>query len=245
MFKPPPDPKTFQVLKHRSPTDLKGSKKPKAVLDEDDYVEKVGQIIERDFFPELEKLRRALKGGPGTRAEDKALGSASTAQVDQSPATFETPDLGLNKGPRYSRDRTPAVPDHPQESSLLQASPGRVEEANKVDDADETRKVSSSSSTSMRLDEFMAKHTGEDNESFNELAEESRQVCDRSIRGGGSNYGSPRNGILKFQAFWFRRSSSGATGGCSRRTSSCRSRTSGWSSRCRGTTTTTWMAARG
>jgi len=49
-FKSPPDPQTLKALKRRSSRGVK-------VLDEDEYVEKVAKIVERDFFPELENLK--------------------------------------------------------------------------------------------------------------------------------------------------------------------------------------------
>ena len=49
-FKSPPDPSTLKALTKRA------SKRNVRVLDEDEYVEKVEKIIEKDFFPELERL---------------------------------------------------------------------------------------------------------------------------------------------------------------------------------------------
>jgi hypothetical protein len=48
-FKTPPDPSTLKALSKRP-------NKRVRVLDEDEYVEKVEKIIEKDFFPELERL---------------------------------------------------------------------------------------------------------------------------------------------------------------------------------------------
>lgn len=37
------------------------AKKQKIVLDEDQYVEMVGKVIERDYFPDLDKFRTHLE----------------------------------------------------------------------------------------------------------------------------------------------------------------------------------------
>jgi hypothetical protein len=49
-FKTPPDPSTLKVLTKRT------TKRKIRVLDEDEYVQKVEKIIEKDFFPELDRL---------------------------------------------------------------------------------------------------------------------------------------------------------------------------------------------
>lgn len=36
-------------------------KKPKIVLEEDDYTKNIGDIIERDFFPNISKLESKLE----------------------------------------------------------------------------------------------------------------------------------------------------------------------------------------
>ena len=48
VFKHPPDVNTLGVIK---------KKRKVKVLDEDEYVEKLEKIIERDFFPEIDKLK--------------------------------------------------------------------------------------------------------------------------------------------------------------------------------------------
>merc|ERR1719232_1907612 len=70
-------------------------------MDEDEYVAKVEKIIERDFFPELDKLkaqsdyidaRERKDYETMSRLEEKYSGvRPKTGNRLQSPATFETP----------------------------------------------------------------------------------------------------------------------------------------------------------
>merc|ERR1719481_486862 len=82
-------------------------------MDEDEYIGKVEKIIERDFFPELEKLkaqsdyidaRERKDYETMSRLEEKYSGvRPDTGKRLQSPATFETPQ----DDPRESDPRRP------------------------------------------------------------------------------------------------------------------------------------------
>ena len=100
---------TFKVP--QSPiSKAKARKRRIKVLDEDDYVEKVEEIIERDFFPELEKLkaqneyieaRERKDYVTMSRLQEKYSGCRPATGRLQSPATFETPqDLPRENDPR-------------------------------------------------------------------------------------------------------------------------------------------------
>ena len=125
------------------------------VMDEDEYVDKVEKIIERDFFPELEKLkaqsdyidaRERKDYETMSRLEEKYSGvRPDTGKRLQSPATFETP---LDE-PRESDPKRPET---------VQDNNDNVSEK-PADDTEER----------VTLDKFMANHTSEDNESFIEL----------------------------------------------------------------------------
>jgi len=152
IFKEPPSPATMTVKR----------KRPKQkVLDEDAFVSKVSSIIERDFFPELEKLDAQREYIEASERNDVAAMNRlrerfSTARAGHqgragSPETFETP---LEE----SRQK---------EEAEVNPTPSTSSVAGSVSGEEPSKGPS--------LDSFLAKHTSEDNESFNEIAEESRQ----------------------------------------------------------------------
>merc|ERR1719334_2602360 len=130
-------------------------------MDEDDYIGQVEKIIERDFFPELEKLKaqneyieaRDRKDyATMNRLQEKYSGCRpATGGRLPSPATFETPqDLPRENDPR-----------RPEEST-------EFEELSKT----ESEYLPNKEKNQVTLDKFLASHTSEDNESFIEIQEE-------------------------------------------------------------------------
>jgi len=134
------------------------------VLAEEDYVDRVEAIIERDYFPELEKLHAQAdyidaKERNDTvtmmRLQEKYSGCKPVATRLASPATFETPqDL-----PREADPRRPGGTTEPDET------PDNKEEK-EVSPPEEKKKKKQS------LDDFLANHTSEDNMSFDDIQEE-------------------------------------------------------------------------
>lgn len=49
--------KDLEIFKKPSGAPLRSKRLRAKILDEDTYVERMGLIIERDFFPDLEKLK--------------------------------------------------------------------------------------------------------------------------------------------------------------------------------------------
>ena len=137
------------------------------VMDEDEYVAKVEKIIERDFFPELEKLKAQSEYIDArdrkdyetmSRLEEKYSGvRPDTGKRCNSPDTFETP----LDAPRESDPRRPSVDKDDSSSS--------EKEKNALEDSKDKEE------DKVTLDKFMANHTSEDNESFIELQVENER----------------------------------------------------------------------
>jgi len=168
VFKKPLDPDLLAKVRKRKVK----------VLDEDEFMERVEKIVERDFFPELEKLKARnefldakARGDfitmnrlqekysgcrPGT-GESSFGGRGGPGRRMTSPATFETPEEPV-------RENDPRRPD-----SRCSWAGGSGKDSDKVsvleDEKDEVE----------NLDKFLANHTSEDNESFFELQKEAEK----------------------------------------------------------------------
>ncbi|XP_067941231.1 splicing factor ESS-2 homolog [Watersipora subatra] len=142
--------------------------KPKKILEEDAYEESIVKIIERDYYPDLPKLRAQseyleakarndteklreihLKYGP--RKEKPATQQAdSTSDIYSTPASFDTPAT--------------------TNEQLTTPGPGAEAHRKEKQPKEDVSKVEGD--TSMRLDKFLSVHTSEDNESFVELMDD-------------------------------------------------------------------------
>ncbi|KYN03536.1 Protein DGCR14 like protein [Cyphomyrmex costatus] len=129
------------------------STQPK-ILDEDTYIEKMSDIIQKDFFPHLEKLQAqnqyldALEQNDMNRMRELYAKYSSGQPVTErpiSPATFETPLR------RAESDESP-----PTTEALSQKT--SVESINRDDNENK-----------IGLDDYLSTHTSEDNASFEEM----------------------------------------------------------------------------
>lgn len=128
-----------------------GKKRRCKVLDEDDYLDKIGKIVERDFFPSLPKFKAQL-------AYQKALEENDVVEMNRLKQQFSS---------RISTLRPDTCRSDITSSSFT--TPKADDSVAIVDDPPFN---DASSHPKMSLDKFLSKYTSEDNHSFEDIQEE-------------------------------------------------------------------------
>lgn len=154
---------------------------PKNVLEEDEYVEAIEAIVERDYFPSLKRLRlqerylRARERGDvhemlDVKKEYRAM-QAKQCGVEgvASPLVSSTPAM-----------RTPsfATPT-PQRGGSTPGAGGSTPGAGAATRPDGAERLGAGGRTAadrLSLNAFLERHTSEDNEAYEELAERQREA---------------------------------------------------------------------
>ncbi|PSS16096.1 hypothetical protein CEY00_Acc13595 [Actinidia chinensis var. chinensis] len=132
-----------------------------AVLDEDAYVAAIEKIIERDFFPDIPKLRDRLVWLEAVRSRDPVqIRDAQLKILERRGGKVSNPNAtgGKTPGSTFFRNTTPFEFDKtPSVGNSEGLGVGEV--------------VDGSVDASLTLDEFFRRYTSEDNEDFSKIME--------------------------------------------------------------------------
>ncbi|XVF71771.1 hypothetical protein PTKIN_Ptkin12aG0065900 [Pterospermum kingtungense] len=151
-----------------SSSSIAPSRKRPRVLDEDSYVAAIEKIIERDFFPDISKLRdrldwlEAIKTGDPIQIRDAQLKIIERRGKKVNNVNSEGRGQTQTPGSTFARNFTPFDEfdgKTPKTPGVLGGEEGICKESEGEID------------TNLSLDEFFRRYTSEDNDSFSKILE--------------------------------------------------------------------------
>ncbi|KAK8955376.1 hypothetical protein KSP40_PGU015140 [Platanthera guangdongensis] len=159
-----------------SPAAPNPRKRRAAVLDEETYIASIEKIIERDFFPDIPKLRDRLDWLEAVRTRDPVMIRDAQLKILErraAAASGRTPSAATVTADTDSRSRTPASAAFVPFSSSTPFGSDKTPTllSSSANQATDEIDPSSVADTSLSLDEFCRKYTSEDNESFSKIME--------------------------------------------------------------------------
>lgn len=143
-----------------------------AVLDEDTYVEALEKIIERDYFPDISKLRdrldwlEAIKTGDPVQIRDaqlKIMERRGGKKVTSTSNTLDSSRISATPGSTFVRNFTPLD----EFDGKTPITPGFSGAEGGGSDGGAGGGVN----TKLGLDQFLRRYTSEDNHSFSKILE--------------------------------------------------------------------------